>query len=177
MLSRLLILLLGSATSVWAQVPPAGSPDVYWRMNAGTSVHNEVNIRQAGTDHQTTVMLTGLQNGVTLSQTGLAQLAELHVTGQTNQCLLTQTGERNRLTVGLAGTNNQLRISQDGGDVMSLAGLQTNNARLDLIQKSGNNTLVVDGPTLAPNSGVAHLKIEQTGGASARIQHGPTMGR
>ncbi len=180
MLIRILILLLGTAIYAWAQFPPAGSPDVYWRMNPGTLV-NEVSIRQAGADQQATVaILAGQQNQVGLMQMGSLNRSDVQVMGQSNQLTLLQKGERNRLIVGLKGTNNQLRISQDGDDVVSLAGLSAANAGIEVIQKTGQNTLIADGMSLLPAStagGVANLKIEQSKGATIRIQYGPAMGQ
>ncbi len=179
MIIRILILLLGTAISAWAQLPSAGSPDVYWRINPGTSV-SEVSIRQAGADQQATIaILAGQQNQVGLLQTGLLNHSDVQVAGQSNQLTLMQTGERNRLTVGLNGSNNQLKISQDGGDVVSLAGLTATSANMEVIQKAGQNTLIADGiniPSARSAGGVPNLKIEQTGGANARIQNGPAMG-
>ncbi len=178
MINRILILLLGPVLGAWAQLPPVGSPEVYWRMNPGTSV-NEVSIRQAGADHQGAIaILAGQQNQIGLTQMGNSHRAEMQVTGQANQVSVWQTGERNRLMVGLTGSNNQLKISQDGGDVVSLAGLTATNAGIDVIQKSGHNTLVAEGMSISPavsTGGVANLKIEQSGGSTIRVQYGPAM--
>ncbi|AUD01431.1 hypothetical protein [Spirosoma pollinicola] len=178
---RLLTLLLSvTAGSVWAQPAATPSPEVFWQLTAGTatapaSPANDVLLQQAGTGHQAMIAVLGQQNQISLSQTANANAATVQLTGRGNQLQLNQAGDGNRLAVGLDGTNNQLRVSQSGGDVVSLLGLSGSNARIDLIQRNGNNTIIADGltvPTTSAGMGVANLKIEQSGGATIRIQNG-----
>lgn len=177
---RMLILLLGVTASVRAQSVPTSSPEVFWQLIAGTvtppaSPANEVLLRQAGSGNQAMVAMLGQQNQISLTQTANANAATVRLTGQGNQLQLNQAGGNNRLAVGLDGSNNQLRVSQSGGDVVSLLGLSGSNARVDLMQRNGNNTIIADGLTVPATSagmGVANLKIEQSGGATVRIQNG-----
>lgn len=184
MFYRFLILILYVTGSAWAQPVATSSPEVFWQLTAGTvaaptSSANEVMLQQAGAGNQATITVLGQQNHTTLNQTANANTASVQLTGQGNQLQLSQSGGGNRLAVGLDGTNNQLNISQSGGDVLSLLGLTGSNARIDLIQRNGNNTILADGLTIPGTSagmGVANLRIEQTGGATIRIQNGPTPG-
>lgn len=183
---RLLILLLCLAGSAWAQPVATPSPEVFWQITAGTatapaSPANEVLLQQAGMANQATIAVLGQQNQIRLTQTASANAATVQLTGQGNQLQLSQAGDGNRLAVGLDGTNNQLRVSQSGGDVVSLLGLSGSNARIDLIQRNGNNTIIAYGLTVPSVStpgvdtlgtGVANLKIEQSGGATIHIQNG-----
>lgn len=180
MLLRILFLVLSAASALSAQTIPVGSPEVFWQLTAGSNPAistpaNEISLQQAGTGNQATIAVLGQQNQIELTQTANANDAAVQLTGQGNQLQLTQTGGTNRLAIGLDGSTNQLRVSQSGGDVVSLLGLSGSNARIDLIQRNGNNTLIADGlsvPTTAAGMGVATLKIEQSGGATVRIQHG-----
>lgn len=180
MLLRILFLVLSAASTVVGQTSPVGSPEVFWQLTAGSNPvintpANEIMLQQAGVGNQATVAILGQQNQIGLTQTASTNGATVQLTGQGNQLQLTQTGGNNRLAVGLDGSNNQLRISQGGGDVVSLLGLSGSNARIDLIQRNGNNTIIADGLTVPATSagmGVANLKIEQSGGATVRIQNG-----
>ncbi|GAB3737432.1 hypothetical protein [Spirosoma lituiforme] len=192
MFLRILILILCVANSTWAQsvtTVATSSPEVFWQLTTGTanapaSPANEVLLQQAGMGNQATIAILGQQNQIQLTQTANANAATVQVTGQGNQLQLNQNGGGNRLAVGLDGTNNQLQVSQNGGDVVSLLGLSGSNGRIDLIQRNGNNTIIADGltvpgvatPGTSTGMGVANLKIEQSGGATIRIQNGPTIG-
>jgi hypothetical protein len=179
-LPLLMLLLSVTAGNVWAQPAVTSSPEVFWQVTAGTvtapaSPANDVLLQQAGTGNQAMIAVLGQQNQISLSQTANINTATVQLTGQGNQLELTQAGGNNRLAVGLDGSTNQLRVSQSGGDVVSLLGLSGSNARIDLIQRNGNNTIVADGLTVPATSvgmGGANLKIEQSGGATIRIQNG-----
>lgn len=188
----LLFLLLGLTTGAGAQPAPGPAsalPDAYWQWTAaGTgaapalSPANEVIIQQAGSGNQALMaVLNGSQNRVQLNQTASGNTASVQLTGQANQLMLTQAGGGNVLTLGLTGSTNRLRIDQNGGDVVQLAGLTGSHAGIDLIQRGGNNTIVADGLTVpspaSSGQGVANLRIEQSGGATIRIQNGPTPER
>ncbi|MCK8495774.1 hypothetical protein M0L20_28165 [Spirosoma sp. RP8] len=180
MLFRVLFLLLIGVPGVSAQTNPVSSPEVFWQLTAGTapavtSPANEVMLQQAGMGNQATIAVLGQQNQVSLMQTANANAATVQLTGQANQLQLNQAGGGNRFTLGLDGSTNQLRVSQSGGDVISLLGLSGSNARIDMIQRNGNNTIMADGltiPTTSTGMGVANLRIEQSGGATVRIQNG-----
>jgi hypothetical protein len=183
MLVRFLFLLLIAASNVFAQTGPVGSPEVFWQLTAGSNPvisapANEISLQQAGVGNQATVAVLGAQNQISLTQTANANAATVQLTGQRNQLQLTQTGSGNRLALGLDGSNNQLRVSQSNSDVVSLLGLSGSNARIDLVQRNGNNTIIADGLTVPATSagmGVANLKVEQSGGATVRIQNGPGL--
>lgn len=185
MVYQILILILTIVSSTRAQTILPDSPEVFWQRTAGTvaapaSPASEVMLQQAGTGNQATIAVLGQQNQVTLTQTANANAATVQLTGQGNQLQFLQAGGGNQLVIGLDGTNNQLRVSQSGNDVMSLPGLSGSNARIDLVQRNGNNTIVIDGltaPGLPTGGGVANLKVEQSGGATVRIQNGPTIRR
>lgn len=177
------MLLLSITAGVRAQTNPAKAPEVFWQLTAssapvGNAPANEVMLQQAGAGNQATIAVLGAQNQIRLTQTASANAATVQLTGQANQLQLNQDGGGNRFSLGLNGSNNQLRVSQSGGDVVSLLGLSGSNARIDMIQRNGNNTIIADGltvPAVSAGMGVANLKIEQSGGATVRIQNGPSI--
>ncbi len=150
------------------------SSDAWWTI--GTASHsassaNEAIIRQAGAGNQATLaMLAGSANRLDVSQTANGNAATVQVTGRANGLQLSQNGSGNVFDLGLQGNNNSLKVSQEGGDVARLSSL-TSNTKLELIQRSGSNVLITDGP-LSTGTGAANLRIEQTGGATVRIQTG-----
>ncbi|GAB3748401.1 hypothetical protein [Spirosoma pomorum] len=183
MLLRTFFLLLVTGSVGWAQTDPARSPEVFWQLtNSSAPVTNapanEITLQQAGAGNQATIAVLGAQNQISLTQMASANVATVQLTGRANQLQLNQDGGGNRFSLGLDGSNNQLRVSQSGGDVVSLLGLSGSNARLDLIQRNGNNTIIADGltvPVPSAGMGVANLKVEQSGGATVRIQNGPVI--
>lgn len=184
MLVRLLILLSGIATGhTQAQTPVAmpNPPDAFWAVTANASPANEATIRQAGAGNQATMaVLAGSQNRLELNQTANSNAATIRVTGQYNGVILNQSGGGNTVDIGLSGNDNRLKFTQDGGDTARLPGLTGNNTKLELIQRNGNNTFVADGPTVPGGTsglGAANLRIEQTGGATVRIQTGRLIGQ
>lgn len=146
-----------------------------------TASINEVILQQNGTGNQAMLsIVAGSQNRIEASQFNNNNLATTVLSGTNNSLLMTQTGGNNTLDLGLTGANNRLMVSQDGGDRAVLQGLQRDNTRLELIQGSGNNTFITDNTSLLKDpasTGVANLRIEQTGGATVRIQTGHIIGQ
>lgn len=192
------------AAGVRAQTSPTTTPtssDAYWNVtpiptaaggvqtilvpsstvltSAAPSL-NEVIIRQTGNDNGATMaVLSGSQNRLETNQSGGANAAATYLSGSNNSILLNQTGGSNAVNIGLNGSSNRFIISQDGGDRADLQGLQNDNTRLELVQKSGNNTFATDSANLLKDptsSGIANLRIEQSGGATVRIQQGRLIG-
>ncbi len=184
MFVRLLILLLSVATGHTQAQTPVAMPyptEAFWTVSVNASPANEVTIRQAGAGNQATMaVLAGSQNRLELNQTANSNAVTVRITGQANELILNQSGGGNTVDIGLSGNDNRLKFTQDGGDIARLPGLTGSNTKLELIQRNGNNTFVADGPAVLGGTngpGAANLRIEQTGGATVRIQTGRLIGQ
>lgn len=179
---RFLLLWLSLVTAgTQAQPNSLSTPqlDAYWSIPTPTREANTLDLTQTGSLNQAELSLSGGQgNRLVLTQTDSQNLASATLLGSANRVQLQQQGPDNQLHLVLGGQDNQLSIRQDGGDTIFWQSLQQNHTRLDIIQKAGANTLTVDTSlTEAFSTGIAGLRIEQSGGATALVQQGKVIGQ